>query len=77
MEIGEDRTTTLGLDFNGYLEMMLAAKGWALWQRIIINLQLGTKYKSEVDDFKKYMPQLFPDFKWENFVALYEKVRIK
>lgn len=30
-----------------------------------------------IEQFKTYMPQIFPDFKWEEFVALYEKVRIK
>ena len=83
LEMGESKAISLDLDFNGYMEMLLAAKAWGLWQRVIVNLKYGDNipyaeiYESEMEDFKTCMPQLFPDFKWEDFEALYEKVRIK
>jgi len=76
-ESGEPELEPMGVDFNGYLELMFAARGFWYWQRVILNLTTGEGYGHNVEEFKTYMPQIFPDFKWEEFVALYEKVRIK
>jgi hypothetical protein len=82
LDIGDSETERLDLDFAGYMDMMLAARGYTYWQLVILHLrnQLSGRedaYDYGVDKFKTYMPQLFPDFKWEDFVALYERVRIK
>jgi hypothetical protein len=77
LDLGDSEPKPLSLNFAGYLELLLTCRGFAYWQLVILHLRNGGGYESKVEEFKTYMPQLFPDFKWEEFVALYEKVRIK
>ena len=77
LDFGEPDTEPLDLTFEGYYELMISARGFLYWQRVILHLRKGSGYEHEVNRFKTYMPQIFPDFKWEEFVALYEKVKIK
>jgi len=76
-ESGERDLLPLGVDFNGYLELMFMARGFWYWQAVVLNIKNGKGNEGEVEKFKTYMPQIFPDFKWEEFVALYERVRIR
>lgn len=72
----EDRPVRLGLNLEGYVEMLVMTRGYFYWQTAVIELITGKESK-ESRDFKKYMPQLFSDFKYESFVELYHQVRIK
>ena len=74
----EDEPQGLNVDMDGYVQLLYQARGFAYWQLALLFLQTNRKRKvPEVEEFKKYMPLIFPDFKWEEFVALYEKVKIK
>lgn len=77
LDLGENETQPLSLTFEGYYELMIAARGFLYWQRAILHIRNGGGYEVDIDRFKTYMPQIFPDFKWEEFVALYERVKIK
>jgi len=70
----EGEPEPLGVNFAGYLELLLMARGFNGWQRVLQNLNGESVHQS---DFKIYMPQLFPDFKWEEFVGLYERVKLR
>lgn len=77
LRIGSMELDPLDLDFDGYIELMFAARGFSYWPKVIIDLRAGEELGPDSETFKTYMPQIFPNFKWEDFVALYEKVRIK
>ncbi|WP_426473910.1 hypothetical protein [Chryseobacterium balustinum] len=72
----------LKVNFEGYVELVFAARGYLMWQYVLIYLEYG-KYdgarlgKSRYDDFVENMPLLFPDFKMEEFIKLYESLKIK
>lgn len=72
----------LKVNFEGYVELAFAARGYLMWQYVIVYLEYG-KYdgamlgKSRYDDFAENMPLLFPDFKMEEFIKLYESLKIK
>lgn len=72
----------LNVNFEGYVALAFAAGGYIMWQYVIIYLEYG-KYdgamlgKSRYDDFVENMPLLFPDFKMEEFIELYESLKIK
>ena len=74
----EDKPQPLNLDVEGYMQLLYLVRGFAYWQDVILFLQGNPEaMQSSVDEFKTYMPQVFPDFKWEDFVALYEKVKLR
>lgn len=72
----------LKVNFEGYVKLVFAARGYMMWQYVIVYLEYG-KYdgamlgKSRYDDFEENMPLLFPDFKMEEFIKLYESLKIK
>lgn len=72
----------LKVNFEGYVELVFAARGYMMWQYVIVYLEYG-KYdgamlgKSRYDDFVEDMPLLFPDFKMDEFIKLYESLKIK
>ena len=74
---GDTEAKPLGLDFAGYLELLFACRGYLYWQLVILHLRNGKGDESVVENFRTYMPQIFPEFKWEEFVGLWERVRIK
>jgi len=76
-ESGEPELVPLGVDFSGYLELMFMARGFWYWQQAVLLIKNGRTSTTAAGDFKTYMPQIFPDFKWEEFVGLWERVRIK
>jgi hypothetical protein len=72
----------LKVNFEGYLELAFAARGYMMWQYVIVYLEYGKNDyamygKSRYDDFVEDMPLLFPDFKLEEFINLYESLKIK
>ncbi len=84
---GSDQTTSLylydfqeapyrlDLDMEGYLKMILLSRGFFYWQDAIRAIRSGAD-NPQSERFKKYMPELFPDFKFEDFVATYEQLRL-
>ncbi len=66
----------LGLDFSGYLEMIITSRGFLYWQKAILSIRNNTEYK-ETEKFKEQMPRLFPGWTWEGFVSKYESLRIE
>jgi hypothetical protein len=76
-ELDGSEPLSLDLDFSGYIEMLIASKGFTHWQTAILFLLYGEKYYySTADDFKAHMPILFPDWTWEAFVQKFEEVRL-
>lgn len=58
----------LKVNFEGYVELVFAARGYMMWQYVHVYFEYG-KYdgarfgKSRYDDFAENMSLLFPDFK--------------
>ena len=74
----EDEPKGLNVDMEGYVQLLYMARGFAYWQEAVLSLQGNPSGShSSLKEFKKMMPKVFPDFKWEEFVALYEKVKLK
>lgn len=67
----EGEPTSLHLDMTGYVEMMLASKGFLYWQYAVLEI-LNSKENPVSKRFKEWMPKLFPDFNWADYVALYQ-----
>lgn len=60
----------LGVDFEGYLQLLLKSRGFWYWQKAItrdeyVNPNAPTSVEER--NFRKIMPQLFPDFNSSNF----------
>jgi hypothetical protein len=65
----------LDLDISGYIELLVAARGFFYWPKVIKALKTNTEnYESE--RFRLFMPQLFPNFSFEEFSNTYENLRI-
>lgn len=65
----------LGLDLEGYIKLLCQTRGFYYWQQAILALK-NNQDNQESANFKLYMPQIFPEFKFEDFAALYQSVRI-
>lgn len=72
---GTAETLGLDVDFEGYLEMAKEARIFFYWPKVLLDIQ-NKEENPETLSFKKNMPKIFPDFKWENFVAKYESLRL-
>jgi hypothetical protein len=75
-DAGESELHSLDLDFNGYCEMAVEARIFSYWQRVLLFLQGDSIGEARTQLFKEYMPTIFPDFSWENFVSKYEGLRL-
>ena len=68
----------MNVNADGYIQLLYMARGFAYWQMALLSFQNNpTTDENAVEEFRHWMPIVFPDFKWEEFVALYEKVKIK
>ena len=65
----------LHVNFEGYLKLLGMSKGFGWWQNALVQISTGI-HKPNVDSFKEKMLQVFPDFSWNQFVELYESLRI-
>ncbi|TAF03409.1 MAG: hypothetical protein EAZ77_17330 [Nostocales cyanobacterium] len=65
----------LDLDVSGYIELLIAARGFLYWQNVIKALKTE-RDNTEAERFRLFMPQLFPSFSFENFSSLYESLRL-
>ena len=73
---GEDSAQFLGLDLCGYIEMMVAAKGYRYWQKAILDIRKSSEC-TETKDLKSDLPILFSGWSWDEFVAKYQSLRIQ
>ena len=74
----QDKPQGLNVDMEGYIQLLNMSGGFAYWQESLLFLQGNSEATLDsIEKFKKYMPLIFPDFKWDEFVALYERVKIK
>ncbi|MFN0187079.1 MAG: hypothetical protein ACKVQV_00100 [Bacteroidia bacterium] len=68
----------LKLDFKGYFELACAAYGFEYWQQYILYREYKKAWHHTAhNDFIQSMPEIFPDFKIEEFLTLYESLRLK
>lgn len=65
----------LDLDISGYIELLIAARGFLYWQNVIKSLKTNSD-NSEAKRFKAFMPHLFPNFSFEEFSNTYEALRL-
>jgi hypothetical protein len=72
----ESKPRSLNLDIDGYITMLCLARCFRFWQTVLIFIATGEE-RQEVNDFKKYMPLLFPDFNYDEFVSVYNSVKLK
>lgn len=74
----EDVPIPLNVDIDGYIQLLYMARGFAYWQMALLDFQKHPSAgKAEVEKFKEWMPKVFPDFKWAEFVSLYKKVKLR
>ncbi|MNJ90965.1 hypothetical protein D3C87_86050 [compost metagenome] len=71
----EGEPEPLHVDFEGYLKLLALSKGFGWWQNALIEISTGV-HQPNTDSFRENMPEIFPEFNWEEFVALYQTVRI-
>jgi hypothetical protein len=71
----EGEPAKLNLDVNGYIQMMSASKGFLYWQYAVIEILEG-KENPTSQRFKEWMPKLFTDFSWEEYLQLYNKLKM-
>ena len=67
--------SALRLNFKGYLKLLAVSKGYGWWQNSLVQISTG-EHMPNVARFKEDMPKLFPDFNWDEFVSLYQSLRI-
>lgn len=71
---GESEVYDLQIDFYAYLQLANMARGYFYWPKYLLEKITGEK-SVESDDFQKNMPEIFPDFKLEEFDKLFESSR--
>jgi hypothetical protein len=71
----EGEPFNLELDINGYVEMLIEAKGFRYWQLALKELITKSEnHNSKI--FKTHMPVLFPDFKFKDFEQKFNSLRL-
>lgn len=71
----DGETVPIHLNFEGYLILLRYTKGYSWWQNALVQLSSG-RHLPNVDDFKEKMPKIFKSFNWNEFVTLYDSLRI-
>ena len=72
----EGNLIPLYVNFESYLKCLLVAKGCLYWQYLIVELLSGKE--SEMSRrIKQYLPQLFPDFRFQAFEKMFNEVRVR
>ncbi len=65
-----ERMRPLGVDFEGYLELLLKSRGFWYWHLAIAgpeDVNPNAPIPTEERNFREIMPQLFPDFNQSDF----------
>lgn len=70
-----DDPIPLDLDVEGYIELLLEARGFLYWPKVIVARLTDTEFE-EVDRFRDAMPRLFPDFDPDAFEKRYQALRL-
>ena len=70
-----DDPINLSLNMMGYIQMLLSSRGFLYWQYAILEIISGQENPSS-QRFKKWMPKLFTGFEWEQFVSLYNSLKV-
>ena len=65
----------LDVDITGYIDLLISARGFLYWQYALMALKTGTANATS-DNFKLFMPQLFPAFNVEKFASAYQRLRL-
>ncbi|MBE9257576.1 hypothetical protein [Dolichospermum sp. LEGE 00246] len=68
-----EEMSSLGVDFEGYLKLLLKSRGFWYWHTAIAQPQYVNPYvpiSVEESNFREIMPQLFPDFDASDFQRL-------
>jgi hypothetical protein len=66
----------LYVNFSSYLQLLLQAKGCYYWQYLIV--AIVDKNENAVSErIRQFLPQVFPDFDFNRFRDLFEKLMIK
>jgi len=77
MSISNYELNNLDLDYEGYTQMAVEARVFSHWQRVLLQYMDGKGIGSvETEIFKTEMPQIFPDWTWENFIAKFNSLRL-
>ncbi|MBD1848308.1 hypothetical protein H6F89_34170 [Cyanobacteria bacterium FACHB-63] len=71
----EGEPTNLDLDITGYIQMLVASKGFLYWQYAVIEILEGQENPVS-ERFKEWMPKLFPSFSWQEYVQKYNRFKI-
>lgn len=71
----EGEPTSLDLDISGYIQMLVASKGFLYWQYAVIEILEGRENPVS-KRFKEWMPKLFPSFSWQEYVQKYNQLKI-
>jgi hypothetical protein len=73
---GETDTSSLGLDFDGYITMLYESRAYKNWPIILLNIKDNNLASPLIRDFRSDMPILFPDFDWDRYFARYQSLRL-
>jgi hypothetical protein len=71
----EGEPVNLHLDMSGYVQMMTASKGFLYWQYTIIEILEGRENPVS-RRFKEWMPKLFAEFNWDEYVTFFNELKI-
>lgn len=75
-QAGRASLHSLDLDYHGYTQMAFEARVYYHWQRVLLHYNGWNLGEEETKDFKKNMPEIFPDWTWEDFIKKYESLRL-
>ncbi|WP_108808607.1 hypothetical protein [Aquimarina spinulae] len=73
---GERSTKSLDINFEGYITMLYESRAYKNWPLILLDIQYESFESDLIKDFKSHMPQLFPDFDWNNYLEKYNSLRL-
>ena len=74
--IGETELYNLDLNYEGYTQMVVEARAFYNWQRVLLHHEGYSIGEVETEVFKKHMPEIFPDWTWEGFIEKYESLKL-
>ena len=64
----------LGLNMEGYIKMLIAARGCYYWQKSLVHYKNKESGLLNNDVFKEVLPHLFPEVNLDDFYKLYDSL---